>query len=622
VSLKRDLGFFDVFALGSGAMISTGLFVLPAIVYPLVGPGLFFCYLLAAVLLLPTLLSKAELMTAMPKAGGMYFFLDRSFGPGFGAVGGAATWASLAFKSAFALLGLGIVMGVIWGWDISGWQVKVAASGFCAFFGTINLLGARHAGRLQILLVVALLAVLVAYIGTGFTGIQAQRFRPLLPHGWNKVLIGAGMVFISFGGITKVASLGEEVRNPHKNLVWGMFTAAGVVSLLYVLTVFVTVGLLPVSAEEWTATPIAQAGELLWGHVGAILLGGAAVCAFLTTGNAGILSASRVIMAMGKDDLVPKPLSKVSKKRGTPVNAILFTCAFMIAAILALPLELFVKAASAMKVLLFMSTMAAVALMRESRLPNYSPTWRAPLYPWLQIVGVLAYAFILVELGSLPLAIAGIIIGAALVWYLFYAKVRVLRESALVRVASRIAKADFGDHDIDAELARIARESREMASDWFDRLIADCPVLDLDEGVSRKEAFQEIANLLGPQIDRDPDEVRELLHEREELSTTVVRSGLAIPHLMLENIDAIHAVLVRSETGVKFLEDEPPVHTMFVLAAPPSQRDQYLKALVAISEITQDPDFDRDWMEAGSTEALREVVLGAKRSRQDEQHAE
>jgi len=616
VSLKRDLGFLDVFALGSGAMISTGLFVLPAIVYPLVGPGLFFCYLLAALLLVPTLLSKAELMTAMPKAGGMYFFLDRSFGPGFGAVGGAATWASLAFKSAFALLGLGIVMGVIWGWDITGWQVRATASGFCLLFGIINLIGARHAGRLQIILVVALLGVLVAYLGTAFTQIEAQKFRPLLPHGWNSVLVGAGMVFISFGGITKVESLGEEVRNPHKNLVWGMFVAAGVVSLLYVLTVFVTVGLLPVAAEEWTGTPIAQAAEMLWGRAGAVLLGSAAVCAFLTTGNAGILSASRVIMAMGKDGLVPEPLSRVSKKRGTPVNAILFTCAFMITVMLLLDLEVFVKAASAMKLLLFMSSMAAVALMRESRIPNYAPTWRAPLYPWLQIGGVLAYGFILVELGSLPLAIAAVIIGAALVWYLFYAKVRVLRESALVRVASRIARADFGDHDIDAELSRIARESRELASDWFDRLIGDCPVLDLQEGMSRNEAFQEISELLAPQIDRDPDEVSQLLNQREELSTTIVRPGLAIPHLMLEGIDEIYAVLVRCESGVKFLEDEPPVHTMFVLAAPPSHRDQYLKALVAISEITQNPDFDEEWLKAGSNEALREVVLSAQRSRQ------
>ncbi|NIM40203.1 MAG: amino acid permease, partial [Hydrogenophaga sp.] len=75
MALKRELGFWHVFAMASGAMISSGLFVLPAVAFPAVGPGLFLCYLLAAVLLLPALLAKAELVTAMPKAGGTYFFI-------------------------------------------------------------------------------------------------------------------------------------------------------------------------------------------------------------------------------------------------------------------------------------------------------------------------------------------------------------------------------------------------------------------------------------------------------------------------------------------------------------------------------------------------------------------
>ena len=126
------------------------------------------------------------------------------------------------------------------------------------------------------------------------------------------------------------------------------------VVVLYVLVVFVTVGLLPDAPEQWRPAPLSQAAELLWGGPGAIVLGVAAMAAFLTTGNAGILAASRTIMAMSQDELLPPHFSVLSEKRGTPGLAILLTSGFMVAAILVLDLEIFVKAASAIMIILFM----------------------------------------------------------------------------------------------------------------------------------------------------------------------------------------------------------------------------------------------------------------------------
>lgn len=161
MALKRELGALGVFAVATGAMISSGLFVLPALVFAEVGPGVFLCYLMASLLLLPALLSKAELMTAMPKAGGTYFFIDRSFGPGLGTVGGIAAWASLAFKSAFALLGVGALASFVW--PMSLWQIKAVACGFCVLFAVVNLVGVKHVGRAQVALVAILLGVLIVY---------------------------------------------------------------------------------------------------------------------------------------------------------------------------------------------------------------------------------------------------------------------------------------------------------------------------------------------------------------------------------------------------------------------------------------------------------------------------
>jgi len=616
MALKRELGFLDVFAMAAGAMISSGLFVLPVIAFAQVGSGVFLCYALASVLLVPSVLTKAELMTAMPKAGGTYFFIDRSMGPGLGMVGGVASWSSLAFKSAFALLGLGAMGAFLWGWDLAAWQAKAVACAFCLVFAIINLMGVKHAGRVQIALVAVLLCVLLGYVVGGIGSVEVGRYRELFPHGWNSLLVGTGMVFVAFGGVTKVATLAEEVRKPKRDLLAGMFVACGLVAIVYVAAVFVTVGLLPPSAADWSPAPLSQAAGRLWGNAGAIILGLAAVCAFLTTGNAGILAASRTIMAMSQDRLLPRLLGLVSPGRGTPVCAILLTSGFMTLVILLLDLEMFVKAASAIMILLFIFEMAALVLMRESRIPTYTPSWRCPLYPWLQIAGILCYGFLLVELGTVPLAIATVILGGALLWYAFYAKVRVLRESALIRVAARVAKADFGDHDLEAELSRLARQTETVLEDRFDRLIKDCPVLDLTEPVSRDEAFRLIAGHLAPRVGRTSEEVYELLIKREQLSATVVRTGLAIPHLILEGLDSFQVLLVRSRPGIAFAEGEPPVHAMFVLAASPQERNFYLKALMAIAEIAQEPDFDRKWMAASSGEAVREVVLAAERRRE------
>ena len=105
--LKRDLGLLHIFCIASGAMISSGLFVLPGIAYGKTGSSVIISYLIASVIIIPTLLSKAELSTAMPKCGGDYFFIDRSMGPMMGTIGGLSSWFALSSKTAFALVGIG-----------------------------------------------------------------------------------------------------------------------------------------------------------------------------------------------------------------------------------------------------------------------------------------------------------------------------------------------------------------------------------------------------------------------------------------------------------------------------------------------------------------------------------
>ncbi len=111
--LKKELGLLDVFAVAAGAMISSGLFVLPAIAYTKAGPAVILSYLIASLLIIPSAMSKAELATAMPRAGGTYFYVERSLGPVWGLFGGLANWFSVALKSAFAVVGMAVLIEVV-----------------------------------------------------------------------------------------------------------------------------------------------------------------------------------------------------------------------------------------------------------------------------------------------------------------------------------------------------------------------------------------------------------------------------------------------------------------------------------------------------------------------------
>ncbi|NQT54534.1 amino acid permease [bacterium] len=614
MALKRELGFLDVFCIASGAMISSGLFVLPAIIFSQVGPGMWLCYLMAALLVVPALVSKAELATALPKAGGDYFHIDRSIGPTFGMLGGLAAWAELSFKTAFALIGLGALARLL-APGLTGFQMRLVGLAFCLAFTGLNVWGAKHAGRLQTVLVVVLLSLLGAYVALAVPHVDGARYRPYLPQGVDTLLLGAAMVFVSFGGLTKVASVAEEVKNPRRNLPLGMFLSYGVVSLLYVAVAFLTVGVLPPEVLRDTLTPIADGGDVLWPTVGRVAMGAAAAMAFITTANAGIMAASRAPMAMSRDGLLPEWFSRVGKRRGTPHWAILFTSLF-IAAVLFLDLTLFVKAASAMKILLFALGIVSLILLRESHMAGYEPSFRSPGYPWLHIAGLVAYFFLLVELGTQPLFLAVAILGGGMIWYRLYARRRVARESALVHLARRIASDGLGDHDLEAELAEIVHQRDGGVEDRFDQLVLDCVVLDLPGDVSREEMFRAMAEKLAWRLDMAPADVLGLLHRREERTSTVIRPGLAIPHIIVEGPDRFDVLLARCREGVAFEEGGPPVYAVFTLIGSPDQRNYHLRALAAIAEIAQDPHFDRRWKHARDADALRQLVLRSRRRRE------
>ena len=616
MKLKKELNLVDIFAIASGAMISSGLFVLPGLAFAKAGPAMILAYLLAGILIIPSMLAKAELSTAMPKTGGTYFFIERSLGPVMGTFGGFANWFSLSLKSTFALVGIGAIAILIVP-DISPMQVKLIAVVTCCLFTIMNLVSVKITGRIQIILVFCLVTIVILYIGRGFISTHPDRYTPFMPMGLWSVFSTAGLVFVSFGGLTKIASIAEEVKNPTRNIPIGMFLSFFVVTLLYVLAIGVTDGIVDGTELKNSLIPLSLGASHVMGPVGMAILSLAAIIAFITTANSGILSASRSPMAMSRDRLLPKFFAKVHPRLKTPHVSILVTSGFMIVVILFLSIEDLVKTASTLKILLFMMVNIALIIMRESKIQNYRPKFKVPLYPWLPIGALVSYGFLLVEMGKIPLMISVGFFLLGWIGYWSYSRLRVHRKSALMHIVARITAKELVSKTLDKELREIVIERDEIIEDRFDRLIKKCEILDLPKSQPMETVFRRIADMLSNRLKVDEELLFKGFIEREKQSGTVIRPGLAIPHVVVPGEKKFDVLLVRCRKGLAFSCAPQPVYTMFVLVGSLDERNYHLRALMAIAQIAQEANFEKKWLAARNTEELRDVILLSARKRDD-----
>ncbi|MHC4212364.1 MAG: amino acid permease [Planctomycetota bacterium] len=617
--LKRQLGLLDVFSVASGAMISSGLFILPAIAFSKAGPAVILSYLFASIMILPSVLSKAELSTAMPKAGGTYFFVERSLGPFIGLFSGLAGWFSLALKSAFAVVGMAVLIEVtahyVFNIQIIGWHLKALSILCCLVFTALNIVSVKHTSRFQVVLVAALLIILALFIFLGSPHVQAAKYKGFLDKGWLTVLATAGLVFISFGGLTKAASIAEEVKNPGKNLPMGMILAWAVVTAFYIGVIIVTVGIVDGPQLAKSFLPISIAAGKFYGSIGFAVLGLAAIVAFITTANGGILAASRSPLAMSRDNLLPPALSRISQRFKTPHISVLLTGGFMITAIVCLDIEELVKTASTLMIILFILVNASVIIMRESRIQSYRPRFKSPLYPYIHILAILVYIALIIDMGKIPLLITAAFFALSTAWYFLYVAKRVSRASAVMHIVERVTAKDLKTVTLENELRDILLERDQIVEDRFDKLIRNCEILDIKAKQSSETVFRKLAKILAKRLDTDEYVLFEKFLHREAEGGTVIQPGLAIPHIIVEGENKFDVLLVRALHGIDFPATKEPVKIMFALAGSADQRNYHLRALMAIAQIAQDKQFESRWINARDTQAIRNLILLSTRKR-------
>ena len=610
--LPKTLGLADVFCISVGAMISAGIFLLPGQVYGHVGPAAILSYAFGGFVATAGILAVLELATAMPRAGGIYYFATRSLGPLAGTMSGVLNWAALALKGAFAIYGTARIANSFW----PALSVPLFGVALTAAFLLVNLLSTAAAAKMQRVLVAVLLLVMAAYVAFGFDKIEAMRFAPFLPQGrrWSAVFAEAGFLFVSFGGLLGVISVAEEVRNPRRSIPTGILAGLAVVTALYALVMAVTVGAVDPELLRSSVSPLADAARLHYGRAGFFALTVGALLAFVTTGNAGLMGAARYPVALARDRYAPAVFARTMGRRRVPVPALLLTGG-VVAAVQFLDLATIVKVASTVVMLSYVLTNLSVVILRESGVMNYRPSFRTPLYPALPLGCVLAFGFLVKEQGSMPAAY-GLVVASVVLYMCYGLKVR--RESALKRLVGRLARGDFEAPALEAELREVVRSRDGMVEDAFDRAVKDAPAFVLPGEASMRELFSEAAAAAAAALGCDGETLGRRLVERERTSGTVIAPGVAVPHVMLPGKGGkFLVVLAKCEAGVQFVgeEDSAGVRTAVFLFASEDRRNDHLRALAMVAQTILSPRFDSQWSKARTPQQLRDIFLLARRTR-------
>ena len=620
--LKKDLTLFDVYAISTGAMFSSGFFLLPGLAAAQAGPSVVLAYLFASLFILPAMFSVAELSTAMPRAGGAYYFLDRSLGPIVGTVGGLGTWLALVLKSAFALIGMGAYLALFF--DI---PIKPLAVALTLGFMAVNIVGAKETSGLQRILVTALVVILGFFVIQGLAEvftlglgpIARDQFTPFLPFGWEGLVGTIGFVFVSYAGLTKVASVSEEVQNPERNIPLGMILSLATATFIYVVGVYIMVAVLDPGELRSDLTPVATAATAFFDWlpqpVGLILIVVAAIAAFASTGNAGILSASRYPLAMARDRLVWPGFAELGRF-GTPTRAIVSTGALMALCIVALDIEGIAKLASAFQLLLFSLLCVAVIVMRESRIEAYDPGYRSPLYPWMQIVGIVAPFWLIAEMGHLAILFTLGLVALCIGWYFYYARGRIERTGAILHTFARWGEGRFGG--LDLELREILKEKGLRQEDPFDEVMARAKFIDFPNPVNFEQVVARAAEALSQRIGVPASRLTNEFLEGTQVGGTPVARGAALPHLRLPEVGRSEVVLVRCHHGVRVMEptafvtdpgSKPTVHAIFFLVSPEQNAGQHLRFLAQIATRVDEDDFLAGWLAAKDDQEIKEILL-------------
>jgi APA family basic amino acid/polyamine antiporter len=386
-------------AVGIGGTIGGGVFTLIGVAAGRAGPAALLSFTLAFGLATLLALCYAELASRLPRAGGGYAFVKEAFGPEAGFLAGWAYWSGYLVVSGYVILGFGGYFEAL-----TGLPRIPAGIGLVCVLTSVNLLGVRISARIQMVVVATEVLILLLVAVIGAIRADPARLVPFAPNGPRGVLGASLAAFLAFGGFDQVAALGEEVRDPRRNLPLAIAASLTSVLVLYAGLLYAALGSAGYQELGDSAAPLLLAASRFLGPRAAVVVPLAAVLTTSATTNAVLLVMSRVLYAMGRDRLVPEWMGRLQARRSVPASAIIVSGLGMACVAFQGNVHRVVGAAGFLYTVCCAFTLAAYFRLRHAGGPP--PVFAAPWYPGTPTAALILVIIMMVQAGT-PAAVAG-----------------------------------------------------------------------------------------------------------------------------------------------------------------------------------------------------------------------
>ena len=417
MGLKRTLNLLDATSVGIGAIIGAGIFVVLGIAIGYAGPSIIFSIIIAGIVASFTAFSFAELGSAIPKEGGAYQYAFELISPFAGFLVGCLWLFAQIVAGAAISLGFASYFVAIF----PGFSVKIVAVFAALVLTGLNLVGIKQSTTINNVLVIIKIAILGSFIGFGLFQTHPQNLLQFGPNGLFGVLQGAGFIFFAYLGFGRIAALGEEVKNPERNVPLAILIALIVSIVIYILTAFTATGLLDYRTLAQSGSPLAEASKATGNLtlVAAISVG--ALIATVSVLLTNLIGLSRIAYAMSRNGQLPKSISKVSSRFGTPYVSVLVMGALL--TVLAFALDL--KQAAAITSFALLATHVIVnlsAIRLRKKMPSSATKFKVPFFPLIPTLGLLSCVILMFSLPQESWVAAAAVVALSAVLYLLRRK--------------------------------------------------------------------------------------------------------------------------------------------------------------------------------------------------------
>jgi amino acid transporter len=409
--LRRELGLFSTTMLGMGGAICAGVFVTLGYASTLAGTSLILVMVFGGVINLLTMLSFAELGSALPHAGGEYTFVRIAYEGFMPFATGWFEWTSNIFYASFSALGFGNLLSYVF----PGVNVPLVAVVTILAFTLLNIKGIKEAGLVEAGMVLVLLCILVAFIARGLSTPSVTDLTISSPQGLFGLLRASAFVFVVYLGGEAIVAAQAEIKSPEKTISRAIVISCLALIVIYTLITFVVFRTVTPEELASQASPLSFVADRLMGGVGVVLITFAGVMAALTSVNTSIMAQARVAYAMGRDGYFPSWCHRLHGSYCTPYLATALGSSVAVATALLGGINFVTYATDFGFIMGFIFVNLALMSLR-SKMPLLKRPFRVPLYPVTPILG-LATSLLLIAfldattliMGAILLVVGGVI---------------------------------------------------------------------------------------------------------------------------------------------------------------------------------------------------------------------